>query len=126
MNGDEYFLRYVVDGTVVHAQAANRPPNEGECFLIDLVEGWAHHGHAGCFGQGEMSNVISGANGKWDSEGQSAAFSKAAASRPTRPRRFIGYVSGHPEFYQRIPATLGFSNCGEISHFGPDLRQSRD
>jgi hypothetical protein len=49
MNGDEYFLRYVVYGTVVHAQTADRAPDEGKCFLINLVEGGAHHGQTGWF-----------------------------------------------------------------------------
>jgi hypothetical protein len=41
-------------------------------------------------------------------------------------RRFIEYVSGPRQFYQRIPAKLGFSNCGEISHFDAHLRYPRD
>jgi hypothetical protein len=71
-----------------------------------------------------MSNVISGANGEWDSEGQSAAFVESRRAPTNWPRRFIEYVSGHPRFYQRIPATLGFSNWREISHFGSHLPQS--
>jgi hypothetical protein len=71
-----------------------------------------------------MSNLISGANGEWDSEGQSAAFVESRRAPTNWPRRFIEYVSGHPRFYQRIPATLGFSNCREISHFGSHLLRS--
>ena len=71
-----------------------------------------------------MSNLISGANGEWDSEGQSAASVESRRAPTNWPRRFIEYVSGHPRFYQRIPATLGFSNCREISHFGSHLVQS--
>jgi hypothetical protein len=42
------------------------------------------------------------------------------------PRRFLEYVSGPWQFYQRIPAQLGFSNCREISHFGAHLRHLPD
>ena len=80
MNGDENFLCHVVYGAVVHAQAADSAPHESERFLINLVECGAHHRRAG-IRQGEMSDLIP--RGKWNSEGQTAAFMKAAALQPT-------------------------------------------
>ena len=80
MNGHEHFLCDVVDRAVVDAQPTNGAPHESERFLINLVECRAHHRRTG-IRQGEMSNLIS--RGKWDSEGQTAAFSKAAALEPT-------------------------------------------
>ena len=61
-----------------------------------------------------MSNLIS--RGKWDSEGQTAAFIKAAAPEPAGLDASLGGCPSILDSIKRIPATLGFSNCGESTH----------
>jgi len=64
-----------------------------------------------------MSNLISG--GKWNSEGQTAASIKAAASEPTGLDASLGGCPSIFNSIKRIPATLGFSNCRETTYLLP-------
>ncbi len=113
MNRDEHFLSNVVDRAVVHSEAPHRAPNESKRFLINLVERGAHDRRTG-FRQGEMSNLISW--GKWDSEGQTAAFIKAAAPELEGLDASLDGCPSILDSIKPIPVTPGFSNCRETSY----------
>ena len=63
-----------------------------------------------------MSDLIS--RSKWDSESQTAAFTKAAAPKPAGLGASLGGCPSILDSIKRIPATLGFSNCREASYLG--------